>query len=133
MSAACVGDRVVSYGNQLNIFRAKSDKYGRDWRGIICCNDRHEAKLASEDALQFLGGHYNKSSMTLTLANGAQLLIRVVTCMMEAQRAFIGREFTQIAWLHRPTDSDIIGLARARLRSRAVPADDWRYEYCTVR
>lgn len=122
----------MSYGRQLNIFRAKSNKYGRDWKGIVCCRDAQEVKIASEDAIAFLGGTYNRSTQIQTLPNGAQLYFRTVTCRMEADRAFMGREFTQIVWTHVPKDQYAIDMSRARLRSKAVPSDDWRYEYCTM-
>jgi hypothetical protein len=126
----------VSYGNQLNIFKAQANRYGPDWRAIIVCSNRDELHIAADDARETLGGRYSPAGQTLHLPNGSTLIFRVVTCWMEAERVFSGREFTQIAWLHYPSDKradEIITLARSRLRSRNVPAADWRYEYCRIR
>jgi hypothetical protein len=122
----------MSYGNQLNVFLAKSNKYGPDWRGIVVCRDRDELHIAADDARELIAGSYSPAGQTLHCPNGSTLLFRVVSNMMEAQRAFYGREFTQIAWLHAPKDEDVRALARSRLRSRVVPNDDLRYEYCTI-
>lgn len=123
----------MSYGNQLNILRAKSNQYGPDWHAIVCCKNKGELEMAAEDAALQLGGKYSNVGQSLVLANGSRVIFRIVTCVMEAQRAFYGREFTQIVWLHKPDAPELIDMARSRLRSRKVPADDWRYEYCMVR
>jgi hypothetical protein len=122
----------MSYGYQLNIFRAKSNQYGPDWRGIVACRSHNELQIAADDAKEVLAGRYSPAGQTLHCPNGATLLFRVVTNRMEAARAFSGRNFTQIAWLHAPEDQEIRVMARAQLRSRVVPDDDLRYEYCTV-
>jgi hypothetical protein len=126
----------MSYGSQLNIFDAKAQQYGSDWRGIIICDNRTQLDMARRDATERLGGNYSGAAQALTLPNGASLLFRVVQYRIEAERAFRGREFTQIAWLFRPTGDHgeyNISLARAHLRSRTVPNSDLRYEYCMVR
>jgi hypothetical protein len=122
----------VSYGNQLNICRAKADKYGPDWKVMVLCEHPDQARGAQEDAENFLGGHSFKSMRLIKLPNGCTLRFAVVSSMIDAERALRGREFTQIVWLRRPKVDDLCALARSRLRSRTVPADDWRYEYCTV-
>jgi hypothetical protein len=122
----------VSYGNQLNICRAKADKYGPDWKVIVLCERAEQARAAQEDAEQFLGGHSFKSMRLLKLANGCTVRFGVVESLIDAERVLRGREFTQIVWLRRPKADELCALARSRLRSRAVPAEDWRYEYCTV-
>jgi hypothetical protein len=126
----------VSYGQQLNIFKAQSNRYGPDWRGVIVCESRPQLDIAARDAVDALGGSYSPAGQTLHMPNGSTLLFRVVSCRMEAERVFSGREFTQISWLYRPTGDHaeyLIDRARAQLRSRSVPAADWRYEYCMVR
>lgn len=122
----------MSYGNQLNICRAKADKYGPDWKVLVLCETQPQAKCAQEDAVQFLGGTSLRTLGLLKLANGCTVRFRVVTDMVSAERAFRGGEFTQIVWLKRPANDAICAMARSRLRSQAVPSDDWRYEYCTV-
>lgn len=127
----------MSYGKQLNIFRAKANQYGVDWRGIVLCKNRAQLDMAAKDAQDALDkSKYSAAAQTLTTPNGATLLFRVCEYRIEGERAFRGRQFTQIAWLFHPTGDHgeyNINLARAHLRSRTVPAADWRYEYCMER
>jgi hypothetical protein len=122
----------MSYGSQLNIFRAKANQYGPDWHGIICVDNDNELHVAVGDANEALYGQYNRATRTLRVPNGAELRFRIIKDYMDAKRAFQGMEFTQIAFVHRPTDREIIELARYALRSRTVPAEELRYEYCCI-
>jgi hypothetical protein len=122
----------MSYGQQLNIFRAKGYKYGVDWRGVVLCSNLHELKLAREDAVLQLKGRYFSGLRMMKFANGASLRFRVVTNVLEARQAFAGQSFTHVIWLHRPDSDEVRDLARATVRSKTVPAEDWRYEYCMV-
>lgn len=125
----------MSYGNQLNIFKAQAERYGPDWRAIIVCSTKFDLQIAADDAQEFLKGQYSRVGQTLHLPSGATIIFRMVTCPMEAQRAFCGRQFTQIVWLHRPVKyaDEMIDLARSTLRSQVVPTADLRYEYCMIR
>lgn len=122
----------MSYGAQLNIFRAKSNQYGPDWNAIICVDDANELHVAVGDAREALHGTYNMSTQTLRVPTGAELRFRIIDGYRDAERAFCGNEFTQIAFVHRPRDTTIIELARSRLRSRTVPNEELRYEYCCI-
>lgn len=122
----------MSYGAQLNIFRAKANQYGPDWHAIICVSSPNELHVAVGDANEALFGQYNRSTQTLRVPNGAELRFRVIKDYMDAERAFCGAEFTQIAFVHRPKDSTIIELARSALRSHTVPGEELRYEYCCI-
>ena len=123
----------MSYGQQLNIFRAKSNEFGPDWRGIILCGTKDELHIAADDAREALGGRYSHSAQTLHLPNGSSLMFRVITHRSDADRAFAGRRFTQIAWLHRPEQELLRDMARAVLLSNTVPSAELRYEYLNVR
>lgn len=122
----------MSYGSQLNIFRAKSNQYGPDWNGIICVDNKNELHVAVGDANEALFGQYNRATQTLRVSNGAELRFRIIENWKDAERAFCGVQFTQIAFVHRPKDTTIIELARSALRSRTVPAEELRYEYCCI-
>jgi hypothetical protein len=122
----------MSYGSQLNIFRAKSNQYGSDWNAIICVDNASELHVAVGDARDALHGTYNGSTHTLRVPTGAELRFRIINGYQDAERAFCGNEFTQIAFVHRPKDTTIIELARSRLRSRTVPGEELRYEYCCI-
>jgi hypothetical protein len=122
----------VSYGSQLNIFRAKSNQYGDEWNAIICVDNANELHIAVGDAAEQLHGQYNRATQTMRVPNGAELRFRIINDYMDAERAFCGNEFTQIAFVHRPKDTTIIELARSRLRSRTVPGEELRYEYCCI-
>jgi hypothetical protein len=122
----------VSYGNQLNIFKAKAHRYGADWRAIVLCADTYELKLAQEDAVNFTNGRLFRGMNLMKMANGAILRFRAVSDLRGTETAFNGNWFTQIVWLHMPTDRAMCDYARSRLRSREVPAEDWRYEYVKV-
>jgi hypothetical protein len=129
------GFSTVSVGNQLNIFRAQANRYGQDWRAIIILGDRVELKAAVQDAADIIGGSYNAGTQVMTTPNGAQLRFAVVCSYDSLHRAMAGREFTQIAWLHRPegeSGDHMRTFARSRLRSKNVPSGDWRYEYCRL-
>jgi hypothetical protein len=122
----------MSYGAQLNIFRAKSNQFGSDWHGIICVDNANELHVAVGDAREVLHGTYNGSTHTLRVPTGAELRFRIVNTYRDAERVFCGNEFTQIAFVHRPKDTTIIEMARSRLRSRVVPNEELRYEYCCI-
>lgn len=123
----------MSYGAQLNIFRAGSNKFGPDWRAIIIVSNGSELHIAADDAREALGGRYSHAAQTLFLPTGAKLSFRIITHRHDAEKAFKGCSFTQIAFLHRPEQEVIREMARAALRSQAVPNNELRYEYLNVR
>lgn len=126
----------MSYGLQLNIFKAGSNRYGPDWQGCIAVRNKHELLIAADDALEALGGRLNKAEQVLYLPTGARLRFFIVEFPLHSDQAFKGRQYTQIVWLHRPTGAyadDIIDAARAALRSSVVPTVELRYEYLNVK
>lgn len=125
----------MSYGQQLNIFRAGSHRWGPDWHAAVLVHDRNELKVAAEDAADLLGGRYSKSEQVLYMPSGAKIRFFEVRFPLQAEKAFRGMAYTQIAWLHRPSDKyadEIINMARSALRSRVVPSNELRYEYLNV-
>jgi hypothetical protein len=94
----------MSYGSQLNIFRAKSNQYGPDWNAIICVDNANELHVAVGDAREALHGTYNRATQTLRVPTGAEMRFRIINGYQDAERAFCGCEFTQIAFVHRPKD-----------------------------
>lgn len=126
----------MSYGLQLNIFRAGSNRWGPDWRGCVVVGDKNELHIAADDAVEALGGNLNRAERVLNMPTGAKLYFYIVEFPLHAEQAFKGREYTQIAFLHRPEGKyadEIISMARARLRSRVVPSNELRYEYLNIR
>lgn len=118
------------YGRQLNIFRSKAEKYGPDWKGLVLCSNAHELKLAAEDAVNMTGGRYYAAMRLLKTGNGATLRFQIATTPQETQRACVGLQFTQLIWLHKPEQAEMADTTFASMRSRNVPKDDWRHEYC---
>lgn len=118
---------------QLNVFKAGSNKYGPEWRGLIAVTDTYELRIAVDDAREALGGRYSHAAQVLHLPTGAVLRFVTITHRDDAHKAFAGRKYTQIAFLHRPEQEQIRDIARAALRSSVVPTNELRYEYLNVR
>ena len=117
----------MSYGKQINIFKAKSDQYGRFWQGIVLCHNNHQLRMAVEDAQDMLKGVFNNQFTSIFTEEGARLKFRVCREDRDIESAMRGHEFTHIIWLTPPTRF-MSHLAASRLRSKAVPKDDFRHE-----
>lgn len=122
----------MSYGGQINVFRAKADVYGRHWNGIVLCRDNAQFNVAVQDAQDMLHGVFNPQFSVLRLENGAYLRFRTIREQRDVLSAMRGHEYCHIIWLTDPPNDECRGIARSRLRSSAVPHDELRYEYATV-
>lgn len=121
----------MSYGRELNNFLDLARRYGPDWKGLVLCSNPGQLRVALEDFADFTKARVTHSTRTASLpGNGASMRFAVVTDAQEADRAVVGRDFTQIIWLHKPDDAKVREIVRTRLRSRNVPACDCRSTCC---
>ena len=117
----------MSYGKQINIFKAKAEQYGRHWQGIVLCHNNVQLKMAAEDAQDMLKGVFNPQFTSIFTESGARLKFRVCKDDRDIECAMRGHEYTHIIWITPPTRF-MSHLAESRLRSRGVPKDDLRHE-----
>jgi hypothetical protein len=121
----------MSYGHEVNSFLELARRYGPEWKGIVLCHSTVQLKMALQDFSNIVKARVSHAQNLATMpGNGASMRFAVVNKMPDAQRAFEGREFTHIIWLHRPDDAAVRHLAQLRLRSRKVPACDCRVSHC---
>jgi hypothetical protein len=123
----------MSYGSQLNIFRAKSNQYGPDWNAIICVDNANELHVAVGDAREALHGTYNRATQTLRVPTGAEMRFSHHQ-RVSGRGTGVLRLRVHADCVRTPPEryTTIIELARSRLRSRTVPGEELRYEYCCI-